>query len=70
MVAAADKNNDGEIDFSEFKALMKQKKTKDSTEKARILRDMKDELMRYLKIKRTKDDYNKLGGHFKRALER
>ena len=49
MVRMADKNGDGEIDFNEFKSVMKQKKGKDATEKQRILRDMKEELVRYLK---------------------
>jgi len=57
MVRAADKNNDGEIDFNEFKAVMKQKKGKDATANQRILRDMKDELSRYLKIRGTTTRY-------------
>lgn len=70
MVRMADKNGDGEIDFKEFKAVMKAKKGKDPTEKQKILRDMKEELSRYLKIRNITTKYQQLSRHFKDALEK
>ena len=49
---------------------MKAKKGKDITEKQKILRDMKEELTRYLKIRAVTTKYKNLSKHYKEALEK
>lgn len=58
MVRMADSNNDGEIDFKEFKKVMRgHKKGKNESDKSRILRDMKNELSRFLKHRNIETKY-------------
>lgn len=70
MVRMADKDGNGEIDFQEFKSVMKSKKGKDANEKQKILRDMKEELTRYLKIRSVKAKYKQLSRHYRESLEK
>lgn len=70
MVRMADKDGNGVIDFQEFKSVMKAKKGKDITEKQKILKEMKEELTRYLKIRSVMSKYKAMSRHHKDALEK